>query len=197
MDNTIDLSKIYGLQNGCPAGGCVPTGEIIPGVPSLEQIAAYNLLQAQKGRPNVQVNPNALESIKEQLNVAGTNTQPPIQESVTITPTTDNQMNNSSLMGLNMLNANNMSAINNTPATVSQPFPITTESIQYLNGFLRTQIGRKVEIQFLVGTNNIVTKTGFLLGMGANYILISEEGTNNLITCDFYNVKFVKLFYPD
>ena len=77
----------------------------------------------------------------------------------------------------------------------NQPFPITAESIQYLNGFLRTQIGRRVEIQMLVGTDNLVTKEGYLLGVGANYILINEIGTSDITTCDFYNIKFVRFFY--
>lgn len=33
-----------------------------------------------------------------------------------------------------------------TPTT--QPMPITAESLQYLNGFLRTQIGRPVKVDF-------------------------------------------------
>lgn len=77
----------------------------------------------------------------------------------------------------------------------NQPYPITGESIQYLNGFMRTQIGRRVEIQMLVGSDTLVTKEGFLLGIGANYILINETGTNDLTSCDFYNIKFVRYFY--
>ncbi len=83
-----------------------------------------------------------------------------------------------------------------TPITeFNQPYPITGESIQYLNGFMRTQIGRRVEIQMLVGSDTLVTKEGFLLGIGANYILINETGTNDLTSCDFYNIKFVRYFY--
>lgn len=45
MDNNqLDLGRIYGLT-GCPEGGCVYTGEIIPNIPSLEQIAAVNYAQ--------------------------------------------------------------------------------------------------------------------------------------------------------
>lgn len=77
----------------------------------------------------------------------------------------------------------------------SQPFPVTGESIQYLNGFMRTQIGRRIEIQMLVGSDTLVTKEGFLLGVGANYILINETNSNDLTTCDFYNIKFVRYFY--
>lgn len=30
------------------------------------------------------------------------------------------------------------------------PYEVTAESVQYLNGFIRTQIGRRVSIDFLV-----------------------------------------------
>lgn len=78
---------------------------------------------------------------------------------------------------------------------VNNPFPVTPESLQYLNGFLRTQIGRRVSIDFLVGSNTIITKLGFLLGVATNYILINELDTNDITTCDFYNIKFIRFYY--
>ncbi len=78
---------------------------------------------------------------------------------------------------------------------IQHPYPVTAESLQYLNGFLRTQIGRRVSIDFLVGSNSIVTKSGFLLGVASNYILINELDTNDLTTCDFYNIKFIRFYY--
>jgi len=80
-----------------------------------------------------------------------------------------------------------------TPLT--QPAPITGESLQYLNGFLRTQIGRAVKVEFLIGTNTLVDRTGILLGVGANYILINEAETDDIVACDFYNIKFVQFYY--
>lgn len=40
---------------------------------------------------------------------------------------------------------------------IKNPYEVTAESVQYLNGFIRTQIGRRVSIDFLVGSNTIVT----------------------------------------
>lgn len=76
-----------------------------------------------------------------------------------------------------------------------QPSSINSNNIQYLNGFLRTQIGRKVLVEFLIGTNTLVDRTGILLAVGANYILINEYETDDIIACDFYNIKFIKFFY--
>jgi hypothetical protein len=78
--------------------------------------------------------------------------------------------------------------------TLNQPMPMTVESLQYLNGFLRTQIGRRVLIDFLVGTNTFLDKSGTLLGVGANYILIREAETDDIVACDFYNIKFIKFY---
>jgi hypothetical protein len=78
--------------------------------------------------------------------------------------------------------------------TLNQPMPMTVESLQYLNGFLRTQIGRRVLIDFLVGTNTFLDKSGTLLAVGANYILIRESETDDIVACDFYNIKFIKFY---
>jgi hypothetical protein len=77
----------------------------------------------------------------------------------------------------------------------NQPMPVTTESLQFMNGFMRTQIGRRVTIDFLIGTNTLVDKTGTLLAVGANYILINEVETDDILLCDFYSMKFVKFYY--
>lgn len=77
----------------------------------------------------------------------------------------------------------------------NQPIPVTTESLQYMNGFMRTQIGRKVTVEFLIGTNTLLDRTGTLLGVGANYILINETETDDVLLCDYYSIKFVKFYY--
>lgn len=77
----------------------------------------------------------------------------------------------------------------------TQPMPMTAESLQYMNGFLRTQIGRPVKVDFLIGTNTLVDRTGILIGVGVNYILINEIETDDIVACDFYNIKFIKFFY--
>lgn len=79
--------------------------------------------------------------------------------------------------------------------SLTQPMPLTTESLQYINGILRTQIGRKVTVSFLIGTNTLVDKTGTLLGVGANYIVLNEIETDDIVFCDFYTIKFVKVYY--
>ena len=77
----------------------------------------------------------------------------------------------------------------------NQPMPVTVESLQYMNGFMRTQIGRRVTIEFLIGTNTLTDRTGTLLAVGANYILINEVETDDILLCDFYSMKFIRFYY--
>ncbi|HEX2985296.1 MAG TPA: hypothetical protein VHO71_00610 [Caproiciproducens sp.] len=72
--------------------------------------------------------------------------------------------------------------------------PIPGDSLQYLNGYLRTRIGYPVRVEFLLGTSNLEDRTGTLLGVGANYILLNEAETDDVLACDFYNIKFVTFF---
>ncbi len=76
-----------------------------------------------------------------------------------------------------------------TPTT--QPEPLTLTSTEYLNGFLRTQIGRRVRIEFLIGTGTLLDRTGTLVGVGANYINLKLIASDDVMTCDFFSIKFI------
>lgn len=67
-------------------------------------------------------------------------------------------------------------------------------SLQYVNGFYRTQIGRYVRVDQLVG-NNLTQQEGFLIGVGYNYILLQEGYTNNILVVDIYSIKNMYVFY--
>ncbi len=91
--------------------------------------------------------------------------------------------------------------MNNDPAQTSlttgasPEIPFTYEQFPTLNGFIRTQIGRRVRADFMVGSNNTVTKDGYLVGVGTNYLLINEIGTKIITAGDFYNLKFISFPY--
>ena len=72
---------------------------------------------------------------------------------------------------------------------------ITYENLQYLNGFLRTQIGRYMRVEQLIGSSNIEERYGFLLAVGINYILLQELGTGNVMTIDYYSIKSLYIYY--
>lgn len=74
---------------------------------------------------------------------------------------------------------------------------ISYENLQYLNGFLRTQIGKYMRVEQLVGSNMIEERYGYLIGVGINYILLQELGTGNVSALDYYNIKYVHIYYTN
>lgn len=83
------------------------------------------------------------------------------------------------------------------PTVVPEEIPVSFSptSLQYLNGFLRSQIGRRVTVEFLTGTNNLTERSGILLGVGVNYILLNEIEGDDVIACDFYTIKFIHFYF--
>ena len=80
------------------------------------------------------------------------------------------------------------------PFSGDQP-PQTVESVMYTPGYLKTQIGRRVKVDFLIGTNSFMDKTGTLLAVGVSYIILREQETDDLLLCDIYSIKFVTFYY--
>ncbi|AWI03278.1 hypothetical protein [Clostridium drakei] len=85
------------------------------------------------------------------------------------------------------------------PTTQDQGFeqapgsPIA-QDIQYTQGYLRTQIGKRVRVFFLIGTNIVQDREGILTDVGISYIILKETGTNINVLCDIYAIKFVNIF---
>jgi uncharacterized membrane protein len=186
-NNQIDLGQIYGLT-GCSNSKYVnPHGNNIH-YPTLEQIANYNNLPSSPT--------GSMRDTRQSMNNGNQNAS---------------SNSNNSIDNPAMTNNMNMSQDNTIPQSTptmdgsttdgqeiyeySQPYPITASNIQYLNSFLRTQIGRAIEVNFLLGGNTMMQVGGYLLGVGADFVLINEYGTNNITSCDFYNIKYIRFFY--
>jgi hypothetical protein len=71
---------------------------------------------------------------------------------------------------------------------------LTYENIQYMNSFLRTQIGKPCSVEFLIGTTGLATRIGYLVGVGINYILLQDSCSGEVTVCDFFSVRFVRFF---
>jgi hypothetical protein len=82
-----------------------------------------------------------------------------------------------------------------TPSPIGDQTAQTLQSTQYMPGYLRTQIGRRVRVEFLIGTNGTTDRAGTLIGVGASYILIRPIDTDDIMLCDLYSIKFVTFFY--
>ncbi len=61
----------------------------------------------------------------------------------------------------------------------------------FIPGFLRTQIGRTVHAEFLIGVDIIEERMGTLTDVGANYIILQEVETRNQVLCDIHSIKFI------
>jgi len=72
---------------------------------------------------------------------------------------------------------------------------ISYENLQYMNGFLRTQIGKYLHVEQLISTNQIEDRYGYLVGVGLNYILLQQAGTGNISAIDYYSIKYVYVYY--
>lgn len=70
--------------------------------------------------------------------------------------------------------------------------PEPVKSTLYIAGYLNTQIGKLVKAEFLVG-NTITDRTGVLVKVGVNYILLRPIDINGLLLCDLYSIKFVTI----
>lgn len=67
--------------------------------------------------------------------------------------------------------------------------------IEYTQGYLRTQIGKRIKVEFLIGTNMLVDREGTLVDVGISYIIINEVETDDLLLCDIYSIKFVRFYF--
>ena len=74
---------------------------------------------------------------------------------------------------------------------------IDYDSIQYMNGFLRTQIGRYVRVEQLIGSGDTEDRFGFLVGVGNNYLLLQDISNGNILVVDFYSFKFVYIYFGE
>lgn len=206
MDNSYDLLKIYGIP---PAGYNEdnPDDLYLNNLPSLEQIASFNLALQTGGQqsgalpPISGIQPGGTNTPSTTIGQGSTDANTLQYGNYGSSSSPSSAMDNTSISGMTTItppNANQYSEPTELAQQItdfSKPYPITAESIQFLNGFIRTQIGRRAQIQFLVGSSDIVEKDGFILGVGSNYILINEIGTNDITACDFYNIKFIRFLY--
>ncbi|HZK01967.1 MAG TPA: hypothetical protein VFC96_03790 [Anaerovoracaceae bacterium] len=71
---------------------------------------------------------------------------------------------------------------------------LSYENLQYMNGFLRTQIGKECMVVSALGASgNVVTRIGYLIGVGLNYLLLQDGCSESIMVIDFYSIHLVQL----
>lgn len=72
----------------------------------------------------------------------------------------------------------------------------TLTNIGYTQAYLRTLIGKRVRISFLIGTSLLMDRTGTIVEVGISYIVLKQLDANINVMCDLYSIKFVDIFNP-
>lgn len=70
------------------------------------------------------------------------------------------------------------------------PEPIA--STLYIAGYLKTQIGKLVKVEFLIG-GSTTDRIGILVNVGVSYIILRPIDISGLLLCDLYSIKFVTI----
>ena len=192
MSNTNTPCMGAGCAGASPDVSAFTNVRVNPNLPTLEEIASYNLMNPyQKERQRQQLQNAGNSPLRDYAEENRNAMWPPLTNIWQNANGTQGTQTQSSAVAQSGATGGSLAPI----TSMTQPQSIPAESLQYMNGFLRTQVGRPVQVDFLVGTNSIVTRSGILLAVGANFILINVTETDDILACDFYNIKFVRFYY--
>lgn len=72
----------------------------------------------------------------------------------------------------------------------------TEEMEGSIQKILAENIGNYVVVEFLIGTERMSRKQGYLYHVGTSYITLYDDETENFILCDIFSVKFVYFYLP-
>lgn len=59
---------------------------------------------------------------------------------------------------------------------------------------LMDNLGQYVQIDFLIGINTIVRRSGILYSVGRGYIVLYDESEQGFILCDAFSAKFINFY---
>lgn len=208
--NQMVPENIYGLQGkSCrESGTCLPnTFQAMQNDPSLHEIASFNNPQYANSLSNPNNEKPSLMQATQAYELGGsTSSEPNPQTAGNLQQLPEIEQIEKYDAIPNTLIPTPATTMSSTPtftdsinATFGLPtgnaMTVTPESLQFHNGFLRSQIGRRVSVDFHMGSGTIIQKSGYLLGVGQDYILINELDTNDITSCDYYNIKFIRFYY--
>ena len=61
---------------------------------------------------------------------------------------------------------------------------------------LRDNIGEYMDVEFLIGTNGLTTRSGQLTNVGVSYIVLYDRSKDRYTICDLYSIKYVTIYDP-
>lgn len=86
---------------------------------------------------------------------------------------------------------------NNQINEFSVPSGISYDAYQgSIQQILRDNVGQYVDVEFLIGTDGLTTRSGQLYAVGVSYIVLFDRRNNRYMICDLYSIKFVTIYDP-
>ncbi len=61
---------------------------------------------------------------------------------------------------------------------------------------MRDNIGEYMDVEFLIGTGGLTTRSGVLSNVGVSYIVLYDRQNDRYMICDLYSIKFVTIYNP-
>ena len=92
-----------------------------------------------------------------------------------------------------MDNEKNVQTKENRNVVINSETPEMLTNNIYTPAFLRENIGKLMRVEFLIGTNNLVDRTGILIDVGASYILLRALESDVITYADIYSIKFITI----
>ncbi|MGN0778416.1 MAG: hypothetical protein ACI4MJ_04645 [Aristaeellaceae bacterium] len=90
-----------------------------------------------------------------------------------------------------------MSEMTNDTFNVPPEQDFNTESFQgSMQQVLQDNVGNYVIVEFLIGTNQLVTRQGLLYSVASQFLVLYDEIESRYVVCDIFAVKFVTFLLP-
>jgi hypothetical protein len=64
---------------------------------------------------------------------------------------------------------------------------------EFLQGYLKRNLRKRVRIEFLIGTNILTDRVGVLEEVGVSYVVLRDQAGSRTV-CDLYSIKFVTIY---
>ncbi len=118
-----------------------------------------------------------------------------------------NGMSNRTHTGSGMNNDGSSNRLNssnpgNSPSSNANGFTVPS-GIGYdayqgsIQQIMRDNIGQYMDVEFLIGTSGLTTRSGLLTNVGVSYIVLYDRSKDRYTICDLYSVKFVTIYDPN
>lgn len=147
----------------------------------------------QNNLPNENIQPNNMQNINtsnqsEQANVQKNNTV-----NINIQPNSLPDIVTSNRKKQEMVQQNMPQILRNENYNENRQSMKIPNNLGDINSFMRTQIGKDVVVQSIVGTDTLVEKSGVLLYVGDEYIILNEDVPgNNLLLIEIPTIRFIR-----